>query len=102
MRTGERHEGEDQHAIADVAKQIAKPEASAEQSPECRVAPAFRIAPIACAAERKGGEYSAGEDIEPMDVDHRRRRSNCRSRNSKRAPWMKNAQIALGIAHTDS
>ena len=57
---------EHQHAVADVAEQIAEPEADREQAPEGRVAPALGVGRVARAADREGGEHRAGEHIEPV------------------------------------
>src|SRR6478672_8212306 len=109
MRPGDRDQCENKYAIADIAKEIAEPEADRDQSPEDGVAPALWIGGVARAADRKAAKGRAGERVNPVNVDHasgpplsRGRHAKARSSNSNRAPWIRNAQIALGIAQTDS
>src|SRR5205823_1874577 len=70
VRTSDRHEREDQHAIADVPEEIAEPEARREQSPEQRVAPSLWIGAVARAADRERREHRSCKHIEPVEVDH--------------------------------
>src|SRR5262245_53247878 len=101
MRASDRDDCENKDSIADIAEKIAEPEADGEQTPEGNIAPPFGVRCIARASNCEAGEYRAGEDVKPVQVDHMRR-PNFRSRSSSRVPWIRKAQIALGIAQTDS
>src|SRR6266446_6096136 len=70
MHAGDRNQGEDQYPVADVAEEVAEPEAHGEQPPEGRIAPALAISGVARAADREAREGGTGEDIKPVEVDH--------------------------------
>ena len=101
MSTGYGHESKDQHAVAKVAQQVAEPETDRHQRPEERSSKPLWVARIASASDREADENGTGEDVEPVQVDHRRLRS-FRSRSRSRAPWIAKAQTAVGIAQTES
>src|SRR5689334_7034185 len=101
MRACDSDQREHEDAVGDVAEEIAEPEADREQRPERHVAPALGIAGAAGTSEGEGCKRPAGEDVEPVDVNHRRRLS-FRSISISRVPWIRNAQIAVGIAQTES
>src|SRR6476646_2772039 len=101
IKTGNPHQRQNQQAIIDVAEQIAEPEAGGEQSPKRGIAPALAVGFIAHTAKCEARKHCPCQGIEPVKVDHFSRSSR-RSSNSRRVPWMKKAQIALGIAQTES
>ena len=106
MRAGNRDQRQDQHSIAEVPEAVAEPEARRQQPPEGGIGEPPGIGPVADAGDREGREYRAGEDVKPVQVDHGRAvfalRASERSNQAKRAEWMMNAAIAVGIAHTDN
>src|SRR3954447_20974120 len=102
VHSGDRDERENQNAVADVAEQVAKPEAACKQSPKRRVAPALRVHSVTRATDRKRRENRACENIEPVEIDHFPRAPSWRSSSNSRIPWITNAQIAVGMAQTDN
>src|SRR5438270_5332550 len=101
MRSRNRHQRQHQHAIAEIAQEIPEPETDRQQAPERRIAPALRVRLVARAADRETRKHRAGENVEPVEIDHLRRPS-LRSSSNSRVPWIRKAQIALGMAQTES
>ncbi len=90
-------------------------EARAEQAPEGGAATAFGVGPVERHLRGHREEDGPDEPVEPLDLDHLvssrtrvgaavavRSRARARSRCSRRAPWTRVAQIAVGIAQRAS
>src|SRR5262249_28481861 len=102
-------QGDDQDAVAQVAEGVAEREADRDQAPEQKIAQALAIVAVGQAEHGPQGEQRARDVVGDVDVDglgqaHRRalvsrfsRRSNIRSR----APWIRRAQTAEGIAQSE-
>lgn len=80
----------------------AKEKADRQQSPEAGVAHPFAIGAIHGAEQCKEREGDTGQNIEPMERNHVAGLPSDRSNISRRDPCMKKAQIAVGIAQTES
>ena len=91
-----------QNAIAEIADEVAEPEADREQPPEQSIAQAPGVAAVERAADREGREHRARQAVEPVEVDHCRALPSLRSNSIRRVVWMMKAAIAVGIAHTDN
>src|SRR6185312_2595778 len=102
VNAGKRDQRQHQHPVSDVPEQVAEPEADGEEGPESGFAPALRVGSVTDAGHGEAGEDEAGKGVNPVDVDHRARFFRWRSSRSRRVAWIRKAEMALGIAHTDS
>ena len=76
----------------------AQQEARGQQRPEPGIAPA----PFMQAEQCPKREGRARQRVKPFVGDHWRALPNRRSKARMRPPWIKKAQMAVGIAQTES
>ena len=78
-----------------------RPEAHRDQTPEGRVAPALGVARGRRRCQSRRPRTPPGQDVEPSSLIMATR-SQLPVEQQQPRPWITKAQIALGIAHTDS
>ncbi len=97
----ETREAEHQQSIPEIADEISAQKAQRHQPPEGRIAEALRVRAVGNAEQGDCREHCSGQRVEPVQRDHLCCPST-RSKRSSRAPWIRKAAIALGIAHSAS
>ena len=99
---GETGEAEHQQAVAEIADDVSAEQAQRHQPPERRIAEPLGMGAIERRQQGERREHRPGERVKPVQRDHGRRLARRRSSISKRVPWIRKANTAVGIAHSAS